>query len=121
MDKSGVTSNEGLLDTAFDVVRRYKDFDAYGSGAKACLALQGRCPGFSAEQYTGAFRQAEHIYNVAKQVVERKKEMLLASWDHLHNIDHTEIDQEMPRRCPTFHEGTRNSALGWIFTWHYLR
>lgn len=115
------TPYEELLDVAFDVVRRYKDFDAYGSEAKASQALKRRCPRYDPEQYVDAFQEAIQLFEAATEVVEANKDVLIKNWGCLHDIDHRQIDEGLRARCPAFRESTRNLALGWILYWHYLK
>lgn len=112
---------EGLLDTAFDVARRYKSFGSYGSEAAAVRALHRRCSGFSKEQCGAAFHQASRLFDAASEVVADHKEELLENWQTPDQVDAASIDATVQQRCPDFSVSTCPSAWGWVFMWHHLR
>ena len=112
---------EDLLDTAFDVARRYKSFGSYGSEAVAVRALHRRCPGFSKDQCRDAFHQALHLFETTSEVVTHHQEELLANWQTPERVDSGSIDAAIQQRCPGFSVSTCRSAWGWVFVWHHLR
>jgi len=110
-----------LLDTAFDVVRRYKSFDSYGSKAAAVRALHRRCSCFSKEQCREALEQALILFDSAAQAYDTHKELLIATWLTPKASEAADnVCAEIQQLCPRFSASTCRSALGWIFYWNYL-
>ncbi len=110
-----------LLDTAFDVARRYKSFGSYGSETAAIRALQRRCSGFSKEQCWDAFHRAVCLVEVAAETLAKHQESLLNVLQTPEADGATSlIYHEIHRLCPDFSMSTCASALSWALYWHYL-
>jgi hypothetical protein len=112
---------EGLLETAFDVARRYKSFGSYGSEAAAVRALHRRCSGFSKEQCRAALHRAVFLVEVATETLAKHKEVLLTTLqtpeaDKAASL----ISHGIHRHCPDFSISTCASALSWVLYWNYL-
>ncbi|MFN3648214.1 MAG: hypothetical protein ACK47B_01435 [Armatimonadota bacterium] len=113
-------SRETLLDTAWDVARRFVDFGSYGSEQKACRALRRRVPGFAPEEYREAFHLALRVLDAAGEVVKRQ----LASGAGLPNLDDfvTEaLVDELAERVPGFYLEGYRGVLWWVYYWRHLR
>ena len=54
-----------LLETAWEVVQRFRAHRRYGSDAKACQALRRRRPGFTDRQYVNALRKGLSLFDMA--------------------------------------------------------
>ena len=117
-------SRAQLLDVAFDVVRRYRDFDEYGSKEKACNALRRRCRGFNQRQYQNAFDKAMQLFDLAKNIVGDNIEVIyeMEQTPKFEIITHFEpFYSEMKKQCSGFKTSTYGRALGWILFWHHLK
>jgi len=111
-----------LLDTAFDVVRRYKSFDSYGSKAAAVRALHRRCSCFSKEQCQEALDQGPVLFDIATQAYDKNKELLATTWQTPKTSEAADtVCAEIQHICPRFRASTCRSALSWIFYWDHLR
>lgn len=113
-----------LLDTAFDVVRRYRDFGEYGSKENACKALNRRCKGFSIKQCTNAFDKATLLYEAAERIVSANLNTIyeIEQRPRFNLIIHYELFQnEIREQCPGFKLSTYRTALGWILFWQHLK
>lgn len=113
-----------LLQVAFDVARRFKDLDQYGSEEKALKALRCRCSGFTTKQCQNALAKALDLLEVARDVVP-------SNLTTIFDIENTpalkgtpyfaHLDDEMKLRCPGFRVSTLRAALGWTLFWHHLK
>ncbi len=110
-----------LLDIAFDVARRYKNFGSYGSTAAAVRALHRRCPGFSKEQCREALEQGLLLLDIATESYIRHKELLTTTWQTPEASEAADfVCAEIHQLCPAFSMPSCWSALGWVFYWNYL-
>jgi hypothetical protein len=115
-----------VLDTAFEVARNYKEYQEYGSEAKACKALQRRCKGLDAVQAADALRKGIQLLEVAVEMVKKDNDKLWQSWNasskqDLVGLDYSDFEDEIKRRSPGFDLATYRKALGWVFMWYYLK
>ncbi len=111
-----------MLDEAFDVVRRFSEFDSYGSVAKAYKALKRRCPGFSSEEYEEAFLSTLHLFNTIKDILAVNASQVWQEYEDTgHHIDFTAFDEEVKRRCPGMPLTIGYQAFMWIWYWHHMR
>ena len=108
-------------DAAFDVARRYREFDSYGSQIRAIRALRRRCPGLSAEQAAYLFRRSLELWQAAVEVVAANADCLWQQFRADPDVDLTRLDGERERWCPDVPLETWRSALGWIWFWHHLK
>ncbi len=110
-----------LLDAAFDVARRHRSFDSYGSEAAAVRALRLRCSGSSLENCQGALLQAVLLFEAAAATAARHKDRLSGAWQTPGAEEAAGLAcSEIGLACPDFSPATCRSALSWIFYWHYL-
>lgn len=117
-------SRSELLDTAFDVVRRYRDFGDYGSKENACKAISRRCKGFSIKQCKNAFDKAALLYEAAERIVSANLKTIYEIEQRRGSnfIIHYELFQnEIRGQCPGFKLSTYRTALGWVLFWHHLK
>ena len=132
MEQRLSAENEALWEPAFDVARRYRAFESYGSERKACQALRRRCPGFGPDEYSEMFRQAVYLYDQALDVVETHKGPLLAYYGNPANWKNTVLPEELQllwqdlygclsERCPGLPLSVCRQAANWVFYWHHWR
>jgi len=110
-----------LLNEAFDVVRRYSEFDSYGSVAKACKALRRRCPNFSSEQYEEAFLSTLQLFNTVIDILAVNASRMWQEEKDTGEIDFTAFDEEIKRRCPGMPLNIGYQSFVWVWYWHHLR
>jgi uncharacterized protein (TIGR02996 family) len=112
-----------LLQIAWDVARRYRNYGAYGNDRKACDALERRCRGFSADQYRAALRKALWLCVEAEDIVARNLGTLTAQTvlDGLTFPDFRPFADDVRARAPGFQMSTYMYALGWAYYATILR
>jgi len=108
-------------DAAFDVARRFRDFDSYGSEAKAIRALRRRCPGISREQADELFHAGCGLWQEALEAVAANADALWREYRSGGGVDPALLDREHQRRCPEVPVMTWRTAVGWIWFWHHLK
>lgn len=111
-----------LRGAAWEVAGHYRAHRAYGSESRACKALQRRCPGFTAQKYQNAFRQALVLYDTAVELVARDAAELLRQTDVEADRfpDFRYLVAEIRQSCPGFRVSTDRSSVLWVFLWHHL-
>jgi hypothetical protein len=114
-------SRADLLDTAFDVARRFEDFGSYGSTSRAERALARRCPGFSPSQYSNALLTARELWAMANRLVDANSDRLIAVAARTRDWNFPEFDGRLRKAFPAFRLSTLRGAISWSLFWHHLK
>ena len=115
-------NRDQLLDTAWEVAKKYRAHGAYGSEKKACQALARRSKGFTERQVQNAIKKAILLYDATVELVAVNADSLLKNTNVVENVfpDFEELASEVRRRCLGFPMCTYLSAAKWVFIWHHL-
>jgi hypothetical protein len=120
MKMSEAISDE-LWETAWDVARRYKAFNSYGTKAKAVKALQRRCPYNGIAQCEDFFSSALNVYEAAFDVLSRDEVRVREETGNSLKLNFQSYDEEFGRICPKAPKIIVHSALQWVWYWNHLR
>ena len=111
---------QGLAESAFDVVRRLRDFDQYGSPDRAIAALRRRNRTRSAVACEVAFRRASELYDAARRIANARR-MELWRFHESGEYRPAGIVAQLRAECPGWSKRLYEGALWWVWYWHFLR
>jgi hypothetical protein len=109
-----------LLDAAFDVVRRLRDFDQYGRDERRALAALRRRTGATPAECAVAYRRASELYDAAVDVANARQQDLWR-WRASSIGPPAQPLAALRRRCPGLPKEIYELALWWIWYWLHLR
>lgn len=109
-----------LPETAFDVVRRFRDFDQYGSSDRAIAALRRRTRAGNAAACKVAFRRASELYDAALRIANARQMELWRSHES-GAYRPAGIVAQLRAECPGWSQRLYEVALWWVWYWHFLR
>lgn len=110
-------------EVAVDVVRRWKDFGNYGSRQKALAALQRRAgvPIHEADRLLDLVSAAHEAAVRAVPLHARHRRVRLNPFASADDIDHAACKADIGAAVPELPDAVRDSVLGWVVYWHWMR
>jgi hypothetical protein len=103
------------------VAWRFCAYDAYDrEPAKAILALEKRCAGFSEKQYQNAFEKSVALYEAVQDLLRANRDRVWAA-ERAGEPYHKLFNDELAERFPGFRRSTLGSMVGMSFYYWHMR